>query len=57
MPQVPKQKFICSLCAKDKKEKHPYFTRIEHKDGKVVRYGICTPCIKLTRKKNQHFYK
>ena len=48
---MKKEKFTCSLCGKDKEEQHPYFLRIEKENEKVHKYGVCTPCLKKTRKK------
>ena len=55
---MPKKKttFHCTLCCKTKDEVDPYFTRIEHIEGVPVVFGVCRPCLALTRKKNEHFF-
>jgi len=52
-----KIKFSCTLCFKDKEEKHPYFLRTELKGDKPLRSGVCTQCLRLTRKRNKHYYR
>ena len=50
-------KFTCSLCGKDKEEKNPYFTRKELVGTNRKLFGICRPCIRITKTRTVHLDK